>query len=96
MHIRSHFSEIALFLIKIEDIHKVQQFKCFYKLTHKDLPEYFNANSLIQVGDIHDYITRNRKKNYTQGFTINSLNKVLDTVFFTIYDIITRWCHMHS
>ena len=27
-------------LLKIEDIHKVQQLKFFYKLTHKDLPEY--------------------------------------------------------
>ena len=52
--------------LKIEDIHKVQQFKFFYELTHKDLPEYFNAIYLIQVGDIHDHITRNRKKMYTQ------------------------------
>ena len=54
------------FIFEIEDIHKVQQLKFFYKLTHKDLPEYFNGISLIQVGDIHDHVTRNRKKNYTQ------------------------------
>ena len=43
-------------LIKIEDvcIRKVQQFKFFYKLTHKDFPAYFNAISVIQVGDIHN------------------------------------------
>ena len=53
-------------LLKIEDIHKVQQLKFFYKLTHKDLPEYFNGISLIQVGGIHDHVTRNRNNFYTQ------------------------------
>ena len=57
MHTRSHFSEIALFLRLKISIHKVQQLKFFYKLTHKDLPEYLNGISLIQVGDIHDHIT---------------------------------------
>ena len=70
-------------LLKIEDIHTVQQFKFFYKLTHKELPEYFNAISLIQVGDIHDHITRNRNTFYTKRIYHKFAEKVLDTVFFT-------------
>ena len=30
-------------LLKIEDIHKVQQLQFFHKLTHKDLPAYFTG-----------------------------------------------------
>ena len=74
-------------LLKIEDIHKVQQFKFFYKLTHKDLPEYFNAISLIQVDDIHDHITRNRKKNYTQRIYHKFAEKsIRHSIFHTLND----------
>ena len=64
----------------------MQQLKFFFKLTHKDLPEYFNAISLIQVGDIHDHITRNRKKITLKGFIINSPKKVLDSICHTLND----------
>ena len=74
-------------LLKIEDIHKVQQFKFFYKLTHKDLPEYFNAISLIQVSDIHDHITRNRKKNYTRKIYHKFAEKsIRHSIFHTLND----------
>ena len=75
-------------LLKIEDIHKVQQFKFFYKLTHKDLPEYFNAISLqTQVGDIHDHITRNRKKFYTQRIYHRFAEKsIRHSIFHTLND----------
>ena len=74
-------------LLKIEDSHKVQQFKFFYKLTHKDLPEYFNAISLIQVGDIHDHITRNRNNFYTQRIYHKFAEKsIRHSIFHTLND----------
>ena len=74
-------------LLKIEDIHKVQQLKFFYKLTHKDLPEYFNGISLIQVGDIHDHITRNRNDFYIQRIYHQFAEKsIRHSIFHTIND----------
>ena len=35
----AHTEPLFRNLLKIEDIHKVQQLKFFYKLTHTDLPE---------------------------------------------------------
>ena len=36
-------------LLKICDIHKIQQLKMFYKLVRKDLPEYFNTISVTKL-----------------------------------------------
>ena len=74
-------------LLKIEDIHKVQKLKFFYKLTHKDIPEYFNGISLIQVGDIHDHVTRNRNNVYTQRIFHQFAEKsIRHSIFHTIND----------
>ena len=47
-------------LLKVKDIHKLSQLNFFYKLFHRELPEYFNSMLTRKPIDIHDYSTRKR------------------------------------
>ena len=41
-------------LLKVKDIRKLSQLKFFYKLFHRELPEYFNSMLTKKPIDIHD------------------------------------------
>ena len=75
-------------LLKIYDIHTLQQLKFYYKMVHTNLPIYFNTLPLIRNQDIHGHNTRCRNKigtirtkhefakrciRYSLAHTINSL-----------------------
>ena len=47
-------------ILKIQDIHTLQQFKFIYKLLHDNLPHYFNSITVTHNRDIHQYNTRQR------------------------------------
>ena len=47
-------------IIKIQDIHTLQQFKFIYKLLHDKLPHYFKSMTVTHNRDIHQYNTRQR------------------------------------
>ena len=47
-------------ILKIQDIHTLQQFKFIYKLLHDNLPHYFNSITVTHNQDIHQYNTRQR------------------------------------
>ena len=49
-------------LLKIYDIHTLQQLKFYYKMVHTNLPIYFNTLPLIRNQDIHGHNTRCRNK----------------------------------
>ena len=60
----AHTSHIFknLRLLKIYDIHTLQQLKFYYKMVHTNLPIYFNTLPLIRNQDIHGHNTRCRNK----------------------------------
>ena len=47
-------------LLKVGDIHTVQQLNFFYKLTQNNLPAYFNSFLIRRQHNIHEHLTRNR------------------------------------
>ena len=47
-------------LLKVGDIHTVQQLQFFYKLTQNNLPTYFNSFLIRRQHNIHEHLTRNR------------------------------------
>ena len=47
-------------LLKLKDIHKIQQLKFYYKLKQNHLPEYFNTILTLKACDVHNHLTRNR------------------------------------
>ena len=49
-------------LLKMYDIHTLQQLKLYYKMVHTNLPIYFNTLPLIRNQDIHGHNTRCRNK----------------------------------
>ena len=46
-HSEPLFKELKL--LKLEDIRKLQELKCYYKLVHRQLPSYFNCISVTTV-----------------------------------------------
>ena len=85
-------------LLKICDIHTIQQLKMFYKLVRKDLPEYFNTIPVTMLSDIHDHVTRNRNTYYKNRVahkfadkcfrqsifhTVNHVLELIREIFFT-------------
>ena len=72
-------------LLKICDIHKIQQLKMFYKLVRKDLPEYFNTIPVTKLSDIHDHVTRNRNTYYTNRVAHKFADKCFrQSIFHTV------------
>ena len=51
---------INMKLLKVKDIHKLNQLKFLYKSFHRELPEYFNTMLTRKPIDMHDRSTRNR------------------------------------
>ena len=51
---------INMKLLKVKDIHKLNQLKFLYKRFHRELPEYFNTMLTRKPIDMHDRSTRNR------------------------------------
>ena len=50
-------------ILKIEDLHKLNVLKFYYKLIHKKIPQYFHTNMILaHHSHIHSYPTRNNKK----------------------------------
>ena len=50
-------------ILKIEDPHKLNVLKFYYKLIHKNIPQYFHTIVILaQHSHIHSYPTRNNKK----------------------------------
>ena len=50
-------------ILKIEDLHKLNVLKFYYKLIDKNIPQYFHINMILaQHSHIHSYPTRNNKK----------------------------------
>ena len=85
-------------LLKIYDIHTLQQLKFYYKMVHTNLPIYFNTLPLIRNQDIHGHNTRCRNKigtirtkhefakrciRYSLAHTINSLPSCIQDKIFT-------------
>ena len=56
-------------LLKLKDIHKIQQLKLYYKLKQNNLPEYFNTILTLKACNAHNHLTRNRS-----DFLINRVN----------------------
>ena len=46
-------------ILKMEDLHKLNVVKFYYKLIHKNIPQYFHTNMILAK---HSYPTRNNKK----------------------------------
>ena len=85
-------------LLKIYDIHILQQLKFYYKMVHTNLPIYFNTLPLIRNQDTHGHNTRCRNKigtirtkhefakrciRYSLAHTINSLPSCIQDKIFT-------------
>ena len=51
-----------LHLLKIKDIHKLQELKFYYKLKNNQLPSYFYTMSSNASSNIHPYPTRHKHK----------------------------------
>ena len=89
---------IELKFIKLDDIYKLQQLKCYFKLISKLLPEYFNHIPYIHNFEIHQYYTRGRNNMFiprtTHEFatkytrhniiqTVNNTPNIILETFFT-------------
>ena len=57
-HTESLFNQLNL--LKVVDIHKLQQLKFYYRYLKNDLPEYFTCLNYIPHSIHHDYNTRYR------------------------------------
>ena len=47
-----------LYLLKLDDIYRIQLLKFIYKLVNKQLPDYFNQNLLLYNTQRHQHATR--------------------------------------
>ena len=47
-----------LYLLKLDDIYRIQLLKFIYKLINKQLPDYFNQNLLLYNTQHHQHATR--------------------------------------
>ena len=61
-----HITPMALFkqinLLKVNDICKLNEIKFYYKLVHKQQPQYFKSFTHEANSDIHGHNTRSRDK----------------------------------
>ena len=87
-----------MFLLKVGDIHTVQQLNFVYKLTQNNLPAYFNSFIIRRQHNIHERLTRNRHyacycKSSPQFR--RKVHKIFKTVNDTSTQIIDKM-HTHS
>ena len=55
-HSEPLFKELQL--LKLEDISKLQELKCYYKLVHRQIPSYFNCIYVRTINTSHQHDTR--------------------------------------
>ena len=70
-------------LLKLKDMHQIQQLKLYFKLNQNHLPEYFNTILTLKACDVHNHLTRNRSDlfiNINHTFAENALLKTVDSV----------------
>ena len=78
-------------LLKVGDIHTVQQLKFFYKLTQNNLPTYFNSFLIRRQHNIHEHLTRNRHMLVTEKVHHKFAEKCIRySVFKTVNDTPTQ------
>ena len=78
-------------LLKVGDIHTVQQLKFFYKLTQNNLPAYFNSFLIRRQHNIHEHLTRNRHMLVTEKVHHKFAEKCIRySVFKTVNDTPTQ------
>ena len=78
-------------LLKVGDIHTVQQLKFFYKLTQNNLPAYFNSFLIWRQHNIHEHLTRNRHMLVTEKVHHKFAEKCIRySVFKTVNDTPTQ------
>ena len=78
-------------LLKVGDIHTVQQLKNFYKLTQNNLPAYFNSFLIRRQHNIHEHLTRNRHMLVTEKVHHKFAEKCIRySVFKTVNDTPTQ------
>ena len=78
-------------LLKVGDIHTVQQLKKFYKLTQNNLPAYFNSFLIRRQHNIHEHLTRNRHMLVTAKVHHKFAEKCIRySVFKTVNDTPTQ------
>ena len=78
-------------LLKVGDIHTVQQLKLFYKLTQNNLPAYFNSFLIRRQHNIHEHLTRNRHMLVTEKVHHKFAEKCIRySVFKTVNDTPTQ------
>ena len=78
-------------LLKVGDIHTVQQLKKFYKLTQNNLPAYFNSFLIRRQHNIHEHLTRNRHMLVTEKVHHKFAEKCIRySVFKTVNDTPTQ------
>ena len=83
--------------LKLNDIHKVQQLKFYYKLVNTDLPEYFSHIPYLCNFEIHQHYTRGINnlfiprvsheytKTYIRHNVIETVNDALSIIIYNIY-----------
>ena len=79
-HSEPLFKELKL--LHLEDIRKLQELKCYYKLVHRQLPSYFNCISVTTINTVHQHNTRKAGNLYADrvNHDFNLLSDVFDLV----------------
>ena len=66
-HSEPLFKELKL--LKLEDIRKLQELKCYDKLVHRQLPSYFDCISVTTIKAVHQHNTRQSGNLYSDKVT---------------------------
>ena len=85
-HSEPFFKELKL--LKLEDIHKLQELKLYYKLLHRQLPSYFNCISVTTINAVHQHNARQSGNLYSDRVKHDFAKRcirfsVIDTVNIT-------------
>ena len=87
-------------LLKINDIYRLQLFKCYFKYKHNSLLKYFDVFNLKLNSEIHAHNTRNQHKlriplvkhNFAKACVRYQLPKTVNNMSRSITDKV----HIHS
>ena len=90
----------TLNILKISDIHKLQQLKFLHKFLNHNLPEYFFSFSIIRNQDMHTYNTRYKEHVTTpkikHEFARKCISNQIHTLINNTPDSITNTISTHS
>ena len=97
-HTEPLFKQINL--LKVNDICKLNEIKFYYKLVHKQQPQYFNSFTHEANSDIHGHDTRSRNelhfpKTKHDFAKINLRYRILQTIN-ELPETVTRKVYTHS